>query len=61
MANEPNKSERENNSPGGKDASELPPAAGPHARLELTDYEKTPGAGSLPDRREGGEADVGSE
>lgn len=26
-----------------------PPAAGPHAQPRLTDPEKTPGAGSLPD------------
>ena len=25
------------------------PAAGPHAREELTDYDKTPGCGMLPD------------
>ncbi len=25
------------------------PPEGPHARPELTDYEKTPGTGSLPD------------
>jgi hypothetical protein len=24
------------------------PAAGPHARKDLTDYEKTPGSGMLP-------------
>ncbi|KAA3498347.1 hypothetical protein DXM27_23700 [Rhizobium rhizogenes] len=29
-------------------ASEIPPA-GPHAKPSLTDYDKTPGAGSLPD------------
>lgn len=29
-------------------ASDIPPA-GPHAKPSLTDYEKTPGAGSLPD------------
>ena len=28
--------------------SDIPPA-GPHAKPSLTDYEKTPGAGSLPD------------
>ena len=26
------------------------PAAGPHARAELTDYDKTPGCGMLPDQ-----------
>jgi hypothetical protein len=26
------------------------PAAGPHAKPELTDFEKTPGTGSLPDK-----------
>lgn len=35
----------------------LPPA-GPHAKPELTDYEKTPGTGSLPDDT-AGENDVG--
>lgn len=40
-------------------AEKLPPA-GPHASPELTDEEKTPGTGSLPDSQ-GGEADVGSE
>lgn len=34
--------------------------AGPHAREELTDREKTPGAGSLPNEQ-GPEADVGSD
>ncbi|MFK3780383.1 hypothetical protein [Agrobacterium sp. NPDC089420] len=28
--------------------SDIPPA-GPHAKPSLTDYDKTPGAGSLPD------------
>jgi len=36
------------------------PAAGPHAKDHLTDYEKTPGTGSLPDG-DGAEADVGSD
>lgn len=36
------------------------PAAGPHARDTLTDHEKTPGTGSLPDKNHG-DADVGSE
>lgn len=36
------------------------PAAGPHARDQLTDHDKTPGTGSLPDKKQG-EADVGSE
>ena len=35
----------------------LPPA-GPHAKPELTDYEKTPGTGSLPDDKNK-EADIG--
>lgn len=29
-------------------ASDIPPA-GPHAKPSLTDHEKTPGAGSLPE------------
>lgn len=28
------------------------PAAGPHARAELTDYDKTPGCGMLPDEHD---------
>lgn len=36
------------------------PAAGPHAKPELMDDEKTPGTGALPDT-EGGEVDPGSE
>jgi hypothetical protein len=43
-----------------KDDAAMPPA-GPHAREELTDYEKTPGAGSLPDEKSrGGETDAGT-
>lgn len=34
------------------------PAAGPHAKKSLTDKEKTPGTGSLPDPEQPG-ADVG--
>jgi hypothetical protein len=36
------------------------PAAGPHAREDLTDREKTPGTGALPDAN-GEDADVGSD
>lgn len=36
------------------------PAAGPHAKEELTDKDKTPGTGSLPDG-DGEDADAGSE
>jgi hypothetical protein len=36
------------------------PAAGPHAKKELTDLDKTPGTGSLPDP-ETNETDAGSE
>ena len=36
------------------------PAAGPHARENLTDHEKTPGTGSLPDQKSG-DIDAGSE
>jgi hypothetical protein len=36
------------------------PAAGPHAREDLTDKEKTPGTGALPDGN-GEDADVGSD
>jgi hypothetical protein len=31
------------------DTTSAQPAAGPHARAELTDYDKTPGCGMLPD------------
>ena len=31
------------------DAQHQKPAAGPHAKPQLTDPEKTPGAGALPD------------
>lgn len=34
------------------------PTEGPHAKPELTDTEKTPGAGALPDRSNA-EADIG--
>ena len=36
------------------------PVAGPHAEGHLTDNEKTPGTGALPDS-DGVEADVGSD
>ncbi|MBP2150825.1 hypothetical protein V5F63_23020 [Xanthobacter autotrophicus DSM 597] len=32
-----------------QDAQRQKPAAGPHAKPQLTDPEKTPGAGALPD------------
>ncbi len=48
--------ERDESKAGGGDAK----PAGPHAREELTDKEKTPGAGSLP-TDQGPEADVGSD
>ena len=32
-----------------QDAQRQKPAAGPHAKPRLTDTEKTPGAGALPD------------
>lgn len=37
---------------------EKTPPAGPHAKARLTDYEKTPGTGALPEKGEP-EADVG--
>ena len=40
-----------------QDNEKLPPA-GPHAEPELTDNEKTPGTGSLPDDTDA-ESDVG--
>jgi hypothetical protein len=37
------------------------PAAGPHARAELTNFDACPGAGALPSEKElGGEADPGA-
>lgn len=37
------------------------PAAGPHARPELTNFDACPGAGALPSEKElGGEADPGA-
>lgn len=35
-----------------------PPAAGPHAKPSLTEPEKTPGAGGLPDPRRPREGDA---
>ncbi len=43
---------------GKRDAAGKRPAAGPHAQEQLTDHEKTPGTGSLPDESNK-EADVG--
>jgi hypothetical protein len=50
--------DNDNNNDSGKPAPS--PPAGPHAREELTDDEKTPGTGALADK-EGGEVDVGSD
>ncbi|WP_019997630.1 hypothetical protein [Aureimonas ureilytica] len=36
------------------------PASGPHAKPELTNPDATPGAGSLPDDKETGDADGGA-
>jgi len=36
------------------------PAAGPHAQEHLIDNERTPGAGTLPSRKNKGEADPGA-
>jgi hypothetical protein len=36
------------------------PAAGPHAKPELTNPDATPGAGSLPDEKGDGDADAGA-
>lgn len=43
--------------PDSKSKPSFPPA-GPHAKPELTDYDKTPGTGSLPDDTSGA-GDVG--
>jgi hypothetical protein len=43
-----------------KDKPKKGPAEGPHARPDLTDHEKTPGAGALVDKDSvGGDADGG--
>jgi len=55
MSTEPTKDKK--SQPDRDEAKDIP-AAGPHARKELTDNEKTPGSGSLPDP-EGQEGDVG--
>ncbi|KQT53316.1 hypothetical protein ASG43_18430 [Aureimonas sp. Leaf454] len=45
---------------GGGGADDERPAAGPHAKPELTDDSRTPGAGTLPDTdSQDGEGDVG--
>lgn len=36
------------------------PSAGPHARPDLTNPDATPGAGSLPDDKAGGDTDAGT-
>lgn len=41
-----------------KDGAKNRIPAGPHARPDLTDREKTPGTGSLPDDKDG-DSDVG--
>lgn len=47
--------------PGERAGEKAPPSpAGPHARPDLTNEEATPGTGSLPDGRRGGDADPGS-
>jgi hypothetical protein len=43
----------------GREDERIPHPAGPHAAPELTDDEKTPGAGALPQVKSG-EADPGS-
>lgn len=41
-----------------KSTETKPPPAGPHAKEHLTDHEKTPGTGALPEKGQT-EADVG--
>lgn len=50
-------SERKPAKPEKKSEAMVPPA-GPHAKDRLTDYEKTPGTGALPQKGQK-EADVG--
>ncbi|WEJ31939.1 hypothetical protein [Devosia sp. SD17-2] len=52
------KSEKEQTSPTTTERTEQRPLAGPHARKELTDTDKTPGTGSLPEGSKV-ESDVG--
>jgi hypothetical protein len=40
--------EKPNKKTGQREKPEKVPAAGPHAKPELTDSDKTPGAGTLP-------------
>ena len=54
------KKPKPSNNPQERKDNPMPPA-GPHAREDLTDYSKTPGTGSLPDKPSGGsETDVGT-
>ncbi|ALN74521.1 MULTISPECIES: hypothetical protein [unclassified Aureimonas] len=43
-----------------QEPKEKTPSAGPHAKPELTNPDATPGAGSLPDEKETGDADGGA-
>ncbi|MGV3550262.1 hypothetical protein [Rhizobium sp.] len=48
--------QRERRRPDG--TAEQPPPAGPHAKDSLTDHDKTPGTGALPEKGQS-EVDVG--
>lgn len=62
MADEPakttdeTKADKDRSGPRSSEKRDTMPAAGPHAKPSLTDAERTPGAGTLPDV---GEDDVG--
>jgi hypothetical protein len=47
-----------NGKPVSKSSETTSPPAGPHAKERLTDHEKTPGTGALPEKGQP-EADVG--
>jgi hypothetical protein len=49
----------QNNETGATRPEDMPPA-GPHAKPELTDRDKTPGSGALPDETLDGDIDPGS-
>ncbi|MEW6123958.1 MAG: hypothetical protein AB1698_15195 [Pseudomonadota bacterium] len=56
----PERTEKAGTTPASKPGvkPEAPPAPGPHASPKLTDPEKTPGAGSLPDPKRPHEGDA---
>jgi hypothetical protein len=49
--------DKPNKQTGHREKPEAMPAAGPHAKPELTDPDKTPGAGTLPPADKGQDGD----